>query len=116
MLLTSPFLCSITQKILRLLFSNAKENYLFLNDLIEFGTKLIDKTNLYYIREVLLKSVWGENIFVESRTVDVHVRRLRSSLNKYGPDYIRTVRAGGYSIDDKEEIEEPATNTEETED
>jgi len=77
---------------------------------------LIKEPRKVFSREVLLKSVWGENIFVESRTVDVHVRRLRSSLNKYGPDYIRTVRAGGYSIDDKEEIEEPATNTEETED
>ena len=37
-----------------------------------------------FSREVLLKSVWGENIFVESRTVDVHIRRLRKSLNKYG--------------------------------
>lgn len=58
-----------------------------------------------FSREVLLKSVWGENIFVESRTVDVHIRRLRSSLNKFGADYIRTVRAGGYSIDDKEDLE-----------
>jgi len=52
-----------------------------------------------FSREVLLKSVWGENIFVESRTVDVHIRRLRKSLNKYGPNYIRTVRANGYAID-----------------
>ena len=63
---------------------------------------LIKEPGKVFSREVLLKSVWGENIFVESRTVDVHIRRLRSSLNKYGPDYIRTVRAGGYSIDDKE--------------
>ena len=52
-----------------------------------------------FSREVLLKSVWGENIYVESRTVDVHIRRLRKSLNKYGPNYIRTVRANGYAID-----------------
>ena len=52
-----------------------------------------------FSREVLLKSIWGENIYVESRTVDVHIRRLRKNLNQYGPDYIRTVRANGYSID-----------------
>jgi len=52
-----------------------------------------------FSREVLLKSVWGENIFVESRTVDVHIRRLRKNLNQYGPDYIRTVRANGYALD-----------------
>ena len=50
--------------------------------------------------ETSSKSVWGENIFVESRTVDVHIRRLRKNLNQYGPDYIRTVRANGYSIDE----------------
>lgn len=52
-----------------------------------------------FSREVLLKTVWGDNIYVESRTVDVHIRRLRKSLNEQGPDYIRTVRATGYSID-----------------
>ncbi len=60
---------------------------------------LIKEPGKVFSREVLLKSVWGENIFVESRTVDVHIRRLRKSLNQYGPDYIRTVRANGYSID-----------------
>ncbi len=50
-------------------------------------------------RDYLLKTVWGDNIYVESRTVDVHIRRLRKSLNEHGPDYIRTVRATGYSID-----------------
>lgn len=60
---------------------------------------LIKEPGKVFSREVLLKTVWGENIFVESRTVDVHIRRLRRSLNKYGPDYIRTVRANGYAID-----------------
>ncbi len=60
---------------------------------------LIKEPGKVFSREILLKSVWGENIFVESRTVDVHIRRLRKSLNQYGPDYIRTVRANGYSID-----------------
>lgn len=60
---------------------------------------LIKEPGKVFSREVLLKSVWGENIFVESRTVDVHIRRLRKSLNQYGPDYIRTVRANGYALD-----------------
>lgn len=64
-----------------------------------------------FSREVLLKSVWGENIFVESRTVDVHIRRLRKSLNKYGPNYIRTVRANGYAIDkNADSFDEEATD------
>ena len=66
---------------------------------------LVKEPGKVFSREVLLNSVWGENIIVESRTVDVHIRRLRSSLNKHGPDYIRTVRANGYSIDKNKEIE-----------
>ena len=52
-----------------------------------------------FSREYLLKNVWGTNIYVETRTVDVHIRRLRKSLNEYGADYIRTVRATGYGLD-----------------
>ena len=52
-----------------------------------------------FSREYLLKNVWGNNIYVESRTVDVHIRRLRRALNEFGKDYIRTVRATGYAID-----------------
>ena len=52
-----------------------------------------------FSREFLLKNVWGNNIYVESRPVDVHIRRLRRALNEFGPDYIRTVRATGYAID-----------------
>lgn len=76
------------------------ENYIHLSP-TEFRLlkMLVKEPGKVFSREVLLKSVWGENIYVESRTVDVHIRRLRSSLNKYGPDYIRTVRANGYSID-----------------
>lgn len=76
------------------------ENYIHLSP-TEFRLlkMLVKEPGKVFSREVLLKSVWGENIYVESRTVDVHIRRLRSSLNKFGPDYIRTVRANGYSID-----------------
>jgi two-component system phosphate regulon response regulator PhoB len=60
---------------------------------------LIEHPGKVFSREKLLKTVWGDNIYVESRTVDVHIRRLRKSLNEFGPDYIRTVRATGYALD-----------------
>lgn len=53
-----------------------------------------------YSREQLLDSVWGHGIYVEARTVDTHIRRLRKAINITGTDnYIRTVRSAGYSID-----------------
>lgn len=61
---------------------------------------LMSSPRKVFSRELLLKSVWGDNIYVESRTVDVHIRRLRKTMNEFGPDYIRTIRATGYSIDD----------------
>ena len=63
---------------------------------------LMEQPGKVFSREQLLKTVWGDNIYVESRTVDVHIRRLRKSLNEFGSDYIRTVRATGYSIDTDE--------------
>ena len=60
---------------------------------------LMETPGKVFSREFLLKNVWGNNIYVVSRTVDVHIRRLRMSLNEFGPDYIRTVRATGYAID-----------------
>lgn len=51
-------------------------------------------------REQLLDGVWGQNVYVEDRTVDVHIRRLRKALNEDGePDLIRTVRAVGYCFE-----------------
>lgn len=67
---------------------------------------LMETPGKVFSREVLLKTVWGANIYVESRTVDVHIRRLRKSLNEFGPDYIRTVRATGYAIDDHKPTED----------
>ncbi|MBO5443429.1 MAG: phosphate regulon transcriptional regulator PhoB [Alphaproteobacteria bacterium] len=88
------------------------ENYIHLGP-TEFRLlkTLLEKPGKVFSREFLLKTVWGDNIYVESRTVDVHIRRLRKSLNDFGPDYIRTVRATGYAIDlhtgdDGEEVEE----------
>lgn len=51
-------------------------------------------------RDQLLDGVWGRDVYVEQRTVDVHIRRLRKALNEGGgADLIRTVRAAGYSLD-----------------
>lgn len=52
--------------------------------------------NKVFAREALLDEVWGSDIHVEDRTVDVHIRRLRQSLGE--PDIIRTVRAAGYAL------------------
>ena len=53
-----------------------------------------------FSREQLLDAVWGHDIYVEMRTVDVHIRRLRKALNIGGnPDLIRTVRSAGYALD-----------------
>ena len=53
-----------------------------------------------FSREELLNAVWGPDIYVEPRTVDVHIRRLRKALNGDDlSDIIRTVRAAGYALD-----------------
>lgn len=50
-----------------------------------------------YSRGQLLDRIWGSNIYVEERTVDVHIRRLRKALSRYGHDrLIQTVRGTGY--------------------
>jgi two-component system, OmpR family, phosphate regulon response regulator PhoB len=53
-----------------------------------------------FSREQLLDAVWGSDVYVETRTVDVHIGRLRKALSKGGEgDLIRTVRSAGYSLD-----------------
>ena len=53
-----------------------------------------------FTREELLDAVWGKDIHVEPRTVDVHIRRLRRAINADGElDLVRTVRAAGYALD-----------------
>ncbi len=54
-----------------------------------------------FSREQLLDAVWGSDVYVEARTVDVHVGRLRKALNREETmaDPIRTVRSAGYSLD-----------------
>jgi two-component system phosphate regulon response regulator PhoB len=61
---------------------------------------LMENPGRVFSREQLLDAVWGREIYLEPRTVDVHVRRLRRTLNAGGkPDIIRTVRAAGYALD-----------------
>jgi two-component system phosphate regulon response regulator PhoB len=63
-------------------------------------TTLMERPAKVLSRERLLDLVWGRDIDVELRTVDVHIRRLRKELNKNGgEDLIRTVRGAGYAID-----------------
>ena len=65
--------------------------------LLEF---LMQHPRRVFSREELLNAVWGRDIHVEPRTVDVHVRRLRKSINGEGElDVVRTVRAAGYALD-----------------
>jgi two-component system, OmpR family, phosphate regulon response regulator PhoB len=64
---------------------------------------LLQHPGCVFSREELLNAVWGPDIYVEPRTVDVHIRRLRKALNgEYDSDIIRTVRAAGYALDTEE--------------
>lgn len=57
-----------------------------------------------FSRDQLLDRLWGGNVYVEERTIDVHVRRLRKSLEKYGMDrLVQTVRGSGYRFSAKAE-------------
>ena len=61
---------------------------------------LIQHPGRVFSREQLLDSVWGSDVYVEARTVDVHIGRLRKALNRdEEADPIRTVRSAGYSLD-----------------
>jgi two-component system phosphate regulon response regulator PhoB len=66
--------------------------------LLEF---LIQSPGRVFTRNQLLDGVWGHDVYIDERTVDVHIGRLRKALNDCGePDPIRTVRGAGYSFDE----------------
>ncbi len=68
--------------------------YRLLDHLMQFPGRV-------YSREQLLDAVWGSDVYVEARTVDVHIGRLRKALNVSGEtDPIRTVRSAGYALND----------------
>jgi len=60
---------------------------------------LMQNPERVFTRGQLLDQVWGRNVYVEERTVDVHVRRLRQALEPYGVDgLVQTVRGAGYRL------------------
>ena len=67
--------------------------------LLEF---LMERPGRVFSRQQLLDGVWGNEIYIDERTVDVHVGRLRKALNRgHASDPIRTVRGAGYALDDR---------------
>ena len=67
--------------------------------LLEF---LMERPGRVFSREQLLDGVWGSDIYIDERTVDVHVGRLRKAINRgQMADPIRTVRGAGYALDDR---------------
>ncbi|MBW8902847.1 MAG: winged helix-turn-helix domain-containing protein [Bradyrhizobium sp.] len=67
--------------------------------LLEF---FLEHPGRVFSREQLLDRVWGRDIYIDERTVDVHIGRLRKLLNPGGEqDPIRTVRGAGYALDDR---------------
>ena len=59
----------------------------------------MEKPGRVWSREQLLDRVWGREIYVDTRTVDVHIGRLRKALSKFGgEDPLRTVRGAGYAL------------------
>ncbi|MFV0246252.1 MAG: phosphate regulon transcriptional regulator PhoB [Qingshengfaniella sp.] len=62
-------------------------------------TTFMEKPGRVWSREQLLDRVWGRNIYVDTRTVDVHIGRLRKALCQHGgADPVRTVRGAGYAL------------------
>ena len=99
---------SIDELIIGELKISLSEMQVFRNDqLIKLGPKefklltlLAERPGHIFSRQKLLDTVWGHGIFIEDRTVDVHMSRLRKALriNETDTDLIRTVRDGGYGL------------------
>ena len=99
---------SINELIVGELKISLSEMQVFRNDqLIKLGPKefklltlLAERPGHIFSRQKLLDTVWGVGIFIEDRTVDVHMSRLRKALriNETDTDLIRTVRDGGYGL------------------
>ena len=99
---------SIDELIVGELKISLSEMQVFRNDqLVKLGPKefklltlLAERPGHIFSREKLLDAVWGHGIYIEDRTVDVHMSRLRKALriDKNDIDLIRTVRDGGYGL------------------
>ena len=95
-----------------ILLDNARHSVTVNNQPVELTYKeysllrlLLENTNLVVTRETILQVVWGTDISVESRTVDMHIRTLRKKLGDAGR-YICTIRKVGYKLADDEEAED----------
>ena len=126
--LTKPFSISELMARIRAVLRRVRPN--LVSDLVTFGDVILDRTThrvrrsdrdielgptefrllehliqhpgRVFSREQLLNAVWGSDIYVEERTVDVHIGRLRKALNKGDEiDPIRTVRSAGYALDER---------------
>ncbi|NIX77854.1 phosphate regulon transcriptional regulator PhoB [Microvirga terricola] len=76
--------------------------------LLEF---LMQSPGRVFSREHLLNAIWGHDVYIDERTVDVHVGRLRKAIKlSTRPDPIRTVRGAGYSFDETFAREDAAVN------
>lgn len=76
--------------------------------LLEF---LMQSPGRVFSREQLLDKVWGHDVYIDERTVDVHIGRLRKAINSSDrPDPIRTVRGSGYSFDETLKAETPVSS------
>ena len=86
-------------------FTIDREKYLIVKDTVqntlpkkefELIALLASKPGKVFTREDILKSVWGEDVVVGDRTIDVHIRKLREKL---GDNYIRTIKGVGYKFE-----------------
>ena len=77
------------------------ENLIFPRKEFEILFYLSSQPGKVFNREVLLRDIWGSDIFVVERTIDVHVRKIREKLGEYA-DMIETIKGVGYRIKDIE--------------
>ena len=72
------------------------EEFTFPKKEFELLALLVSKPGKVFTREVILESVWGEEVIVGDRTIDVHIRKLREKL---GDHYIKTIKGVGYKFE-----------------
>ena len=78
-----------------------KENEIFLpKKEFEILAFLIKNKGRVHSRESLLNNIWGQNVYVIDRTIDVHIRKIREKLGTYG-DFIETIKGVGYRFQDE---------------
>jgi two-component system alkaline phosphatase synthesis response regulator PhoP len=78
-----------------------KDNEIFLpKKEFEILAFLVKNKGRVYSRESLLNNIWGQNVYVIDRTIDVHIRKIREKLGSYG-DFIETIKGVGYRFQDE---------------